>query len=60
VSAQGEAGQAATVYAWRFGRDDSQLALRLRGVANTGIDDVSKDAALAVDRLLQVNASSTP
>lgn len=43
-----------TVYAWKFGKEDSQLSLRLRGVAASGVEDVSKDGALVVDRLLQV------
>jgi len=44
----------ASVYAWRFGKEDAELSLRLRGVAASGLEDVSKDGALAVDRLLQV------
>jgi len=43
-----------SIYAWRFGKEDSQLSLRLRGVAASGLEDVSKDGVLAVDRLLQV------
>ena len=43
-----------SVYAWKFGKEDSQLSLRLRGVAASGLQDVSKDGVLAVDRLLQV------
>lgn len=46
--------QPVSVYAWRFGKEDSQLSLRLRGVAASGLQDVSKDGVLAVDRLLQV------
>jgi len=37
-----------------FLKDDSELSIRLRGVASTGLEDVSKDGCLAVDRLLQV------
>jgi len=43
-----------SIYAWKFGKEDSQLTLRLRGVAASGLEDVSKDGVLAVDRLLQV------
>ena len=42
------------VYAWRFGKENSQLSVRLQGVATGGLADVSKDGVLAVDRLLQV------
>jgi len=37
-----------SVYAWRFGRDDSQLSLRMRGVASSGLEDVSKDGAFSL------------
>jgi len=42
-----------SVYAWKFGKD-TELCLRMRGVAASGLEDVSKDGVLAVDRLLQV------
>ena len=48
-----------SVYSWRFGREDSQLRLLVRGVAASGLADVSKDGVLAVDRLLQVFEVST-
>ena len=43
-----------SVYAWKFGKEDTELCLRMRGVAASGLEDVSKDGVLAVDRLLQV------
>jgi len=48
-----------SIYAWKFGKESSQLELRLRGVASTGLEDVSRDGALAVDRQLQVFDVST-
>jgi len=48
-----------SIYAWKFGKESSQLELRLRGVAATGLEDVSRDGALAVDRQLQVFDVST-
>jgi len=52
-----EVGQSrpVSVYSWKFGnKEDSQLSVRLRGVAASGLADVSKDGVLALDRLLQV------
>jgi len=43
-----------SIYAWKFGKEDRRLSLCMRGVATSGLVDVSKDGVLAVDRLLQV------